>query len=228
MNRTRATERRWLAAGFATVVLAVAVLGWSSMLRNGNKDETQRGNQARGCGRTRLGYVAASPRGAAIRASCGESRNPRVSDTFGATSLTLGLAGREHALVLRRFLRAGGFTEVTPTVASVWWDEFNLHVEFENTERNPRYRGNPGLAKPNHYPGTGRFDLASWPDAVYVHYRANWNADQKSNSLRSTPAVRSRGRAIEWKYRDSKAVGQRTSSCLGRSLVAGPRRTRSV
>jgi L-rhamnose-H+ transport protein len=31
-NRTHATERRWLAAGFATVLLAVAVLSWSSML----------------------------------------------------------------------------------------------------------------------------------------------------------------------------------------------------
>jgi L-rhamnose-H+ transport protein len=31
-NRTHATERRWLAAGFVTVLLAVAVLGWSSTL----------------------------------------------------------------------------------------------------------------------------------------------------------------------------------------------------
>lgn len=101
------------------------------------------------------------------------------SDTFGAVSLTLGPAGRQHALLLRRFLRAGGFTEVTPTIARVWWDSDSLHVEFDNTELNPCYRGNPGLAKPNRYPGTGRFDLASWPDAVYVQYRASWTPDEK-------------------------------------------------
>jgi L-rhamnose-H+ transport protein len=32
-NATRATERRWLAAGFVTVLLAVSVLSWSSTLR---------------------------------------------------------------------------------------------------------------------------------------------------------------------------------------------------
>jgi alpha-glucosidase (family GH31 glycosyl hydrolase) len=104
---------------------------------------------------------------------------PGWSESFGATSLTLGPAGREHALVLRRFLRAGGFDEVTPTLARLWWETESLHVEFENTEPNPRYRGNPGLAKPNRYPGTGRFDLGSWPDAVYVHYRSGWNAEDE-------------------------------------------------
>jgi alpha-glucosidase (family GH31 glycosyl hydrolase) len=104
---------------------------------------------------------------------------PGWSERFGATSLTLGPAGKEHALVLRHFFRAGGFKPVTPTFARVWWDEDSLHVEFENTESDPLYRGNPGLAKANRYPGTGRFDLPSWPDAVYVHWRAGWNAEDK-------------------------------------------------
>jgi alpha-glucosidase (family GH31 glycosyl hydrolase) len=99
------------------------------------------------------------------------------SENFGATSLTLGPPGRQHALVVRRFLRAGGFDSVTPTLARVWWDAASLHVAFENTEPDPRYRGNPGLAKPDHYPGTGRFDLASWPDAVYVQYRGGWRSE---------------------------------------------------
>ena len=68
---------------------------------------------------------------------------------------------------------------MTLTVARVWWDDANLYVEFENEEPDLRYQGNPGLAKSNKYPGTGRFDLSSWPDAVYVQYRPGWAADDK-------------------------------------------------
>lgn len=96
--------------------------------------------------------------------------NPR----FGATSLTLGPPGRENALLLRRFLRSGWFPHVTPTNAQIWWNQTALHVIFDNTELDPLYRGNPGLAKPIHYPRTGRFDLSSYPDAVYVQFRHGW------------------------------------------------------
>ena len=97
---------------------------------------------------------------------------------FGVSAITLGASGRENALEFHRFLRAGGFPEVTPTQAMVWWNATLLHVEFRNTEPNPRYRGNPGLAKPIRYPGNERFQISAYPDAVYVQYRPNWN-DEK-------------------------------------------------
>lgn len=97
------------------------------------------------------------------------------SEQFGVTSLTLGGSGKQHSVRLRRFLRAGGFPQVTPTSTIVWWDYTFLHVEFLNTEPDPRYKGNPGLAKPNKYPGNGRFELSAYPDAVYVYYRPSWS-----------------------------------------------------
>ncbi len=97
---------------------------------------------------------------------------------FGVSSLVLGQPGRANALLCRRFLRAGGFPQVTATEAGVWWDSDNLHVEFHNTELDPLYRGNPGLAKPIQYPGNGRFQLSAYPDAVYVQFRPDWRNDR--------------------------------------------------
>ena len=101
-----------------------------------------------------------------------------VREQFGVSALTLGAAGRQNGLRLSRFVRAGGFADITPTSVLLWWDEASLHVEFRNNEPSPRYKGNPGLAKPNRYPGNGRFDLAAYPDAVYVQFRPSWNADK--------------------------------------------------
>lgn len=97
---------------------------------------------------------------------------------FGASAITLGAPGRENALAIRRFLRAGGFAPVTLTQSRVWWDPEKLAIEFVNTELDPRYRGNPGLAKPIHYPGTERFRLSSYPDAVYVQVRSSWRSEE--------------------------------------------------
>lgn len=97
---------------------------------------------------------------------------------FGVSSLVLGPPGRADALVFRNFLRAGGFPQITPTEAAVWWDRDYLHVEFRNTELDPLYRGNPGLAKPIKYPGNGRFQLSAYPDAVYVQFRPDWKNDR--------------------------------------------------
>ncbi len=93
---------------------------------------------------------------------------------FGVSAITLGPSGRSHAVDFPHFLRAGGFPEVTPTHASLWWDADYLHAEFQNTELDPLDRGNPGLDGPITYPGYGRFDLGSYPDAVYVQCRPNW------------------------------------------------------
>jgi hypothetical protein len=103
---------------------------------------------------------------------------PATPRDFGISNITFGNSGRENALEFNRFLRAGGFREVTPTRAIVWWDSNLLHVEFWNTEPNPRYLGNPGLAKPVQYPGNRRFELSAYPDAVYVQYRPNWKDDR--------------------------------------------------
>lgn len=100
------------------------------------------------------------------------------SPEFGVSSITLGSLGQEHAVALPCFLRAGGFPDVTPTCALVWWDAKFLHVDFSNTERNQRYRGNPGLAKAVNFPGNGRFDLSAYPDAVYVQYRPDWTVEK--------------------------------------------------
>jgi alpha-glucosidase (family GH31 glycosyl hydrolase) len=96
---------------------------------------------------------------------------------FGASAITLGAPGRENALEIRNFLRAGGFAQITPTQSKVWWDHDRLYVEFLNTERDRRYRGNPGLAKPVHYPGNERFQLSAYPDAVYVQIRSSWASE---------------------------------------------------
>ncbi|MGB6133642.1 MAG: TIM-barrel domain-containing protein [Acidobacteriaceae bacterium] len=93
---------------------------------------------------------------------------------FGVSAFSLGPAGRTHAVHFPRFLRAGGFSEVTPTQACLWWDADFLHAEFTNSEPDPLNLGNPGLDGPIVYPGYGRFDLISWPDAVYVQCRPNW------------------------------------------------------
>lgn len=93
---------------------------------------------------------------------------------FGVSAVSLGPAGRAHAVHFTRFLRAGGFSEVTPTQASLWWDTEFLHAEFVNAEPDPLNRGNPGLDGPIEYPGYGRFDLKSWPDAVFVQCRPDW------------------------------------------------------
>src|ERR1700679_2443925 len=99
-------------------------------------------------------------------------------EQFGVTTLTLGNSGKQHGVRLHRFLRAGGFPQVTSTSTIVWWDDTFLHIEFLNNEPDPRYKGNPGLAKPNKYPGNGRFELSAYPDAVYVHYRPSWSNDK--------------------------------------------------
>src|ERR1017187_192086 len=100
------------------------------------------------------------------------------SPAFGASVITLGAPGKENALEIRDFLRAGGFPEVTPTRAKVWWDRERLYVEFLNTELDPLYRGNPGLAKPIKFPGNGRFQLSAYPDAVYVQFRPTWKNEK--------------------------------------------------
>jgi len=100
------------------------------------------------------------------------------STAFGASVITLGAPGKENALEIRDFLRAGGFPEVTPTRAKVWWDHDRLYVEFLNTELDPLYRGNPGLAKPFKFPGNGRFQLSAYPDAVYVQFRPTWKNEK--------------------------------------------------
>lgn len=114
------------------------------------------------------------------RVECAPLIADRAADrsASGVSSITLGAPGRGNALVLRSFLRAGGFPQVTPTQATVWWDRDSLHVEFRNTELDPLYRGNPGLAKPVHFPGNGRFQLSAYPDAVYVQFRPSWKSEQ--------------------------------------------------
>jgi alpha-glucosidase (family GH31 glycosyl hydrolase) len=107
------------------------------------------------------------------------SQAMRPAPGFGASSAAFGAPGRENAIVFRRFLRAGGFPQVTPTTATVWWDRDLLHVEFHNTELDPLYRGNPGLAKPVKFPGNSdRFGLSAYPDAVYVQFRPDWKNEQ--------------------------------------------------
>ncbi len=98
----------------------------------------------------------------------------RKAFSFGVSALTLGLAGRSHAVEFPRFLRAGGFTQVTPTQASLWWDAEYLHAEFRNIEPDPLNHTHPGLDGPITYPGYGRFYLGSYPDAVYVQCRPSW------------------------------------------------------
>ncbi len=114
------------------------------------------------------------------RAECAHLRVARVGNmpAWGVSSAALGAPGPENALVFERFLRAGGFPQVTPTRATVWWDRDSLHVEFHNTELDSLYRGNPGLAKPDHFPGNGRFQLSAYPDAVYVQFRPSWKNEQ--------------------------------------------------
>lgn len=112
------------------------------------------------------------------RAEATAEANPagasRKALAFGVSALTLGPAGRSHAVEFSHFLRAGGFPEVTRTQASLWWDAEYLHAEFRNTEPDPLNRSHPGLDGPIPYPGYGRFDLGSYPDAVYVQCRPSW------------------------------------------------------
>lgn len=127
-----------------------------------------------------LGGTAAA---AWVQPGFGEAQVPdfpeRVKDSaFGVSSITLGTPGEEHAVEIRKFLRAGGFPQVTPTQARIWWDPNRLYVEFLNTERDPLYRGNPGLAKPVKFPGNGRFQLSAYPDAVYVQIRPDWKSEK--------------------------------------------------
>lgn len=110
---------------------------------------------------------------------CDTSQTSGVTPTaYGASGVVLGAAGEENALVIRDFLRAGGFPQVTPTQAKIWWDHARLYVEFLNTELDPHYRGNPGLAKPIQYPGNERFRLSAYPDAVYVQLRPSWKNEE--------------------------------------------------
>lgn len=111
-------------------------------------------------------------------AAFAESGEPDQTPGFGASAFTFGSSGRENAVEFRRFLRAGGFPEITPTQAKLWWDADLLHAEFVNTEPDPLYRGNPGLAKPIKYPGNGRFEISAYPDAVYVQVRPDWKSDE--------------------------------------------------
>ncbi len=97
---------------------------------------------------------------------------------WGVSAFTFGPPGAGNAVELRRFLRAGSFPEVTPTQAKLWWDGNLLHAEFLNTELDPLYHGNPGLAKPIHYPGNERFEISAYPDAVYVQFRPDWKSGE--------------------------------------------------
>lgn len=133
----------------------------------------------RDCLKLMGGAAAASivSRGISAKASAGFKKLPQSCDS-SVSAITFGPAGRDHALEFRHFLRAGGFPEVTSTQAFVWWDSDCLHVEFHNTEPDPLDRGNTGLSKPITYPGNGRFDLAAYPDAVYVQIRPSWKAPE--------------------------------------------------
>lgn len=115
-----------------------------------------------------------------VRPSLGESPADERANTsaFGASAITLGASGKENALVIRDFLRAGGFSHLTPTEAKVWWDFDQLHIEFLNTEHDRLYRGNTGLAKPIKFPGNDRFQLSAYPDAVYVQIRSSWKSEK--------------------------------------------------
>lgn len=96
---------------------------------------------------------------------------------FGLSSLSFGAPGPDNAVELTQFFRAGGFREITPTQAKLWWDADQLHAKFVNTEPDPLYRGNPGLAKPVHYPENDRFAISAYPDAVYIQFRPDWTSE---------------------------------------------------
>lgn len=110
-----------------------------------------------------------------IRAVTTASVQQQPQPGFGVSALTFGRPGRVYAIELHRFLRAGGFPQVTPTRAWLWWDENLLHAEFWNMEPDSENHGNSGLAKPITYPGNSRFEISAYPDAVYVQFRPSWH-----------------------------------------------------
>ncbi len=123
-----------------------------------------------------LKLIGGATAAAWVRSGAGQAARamPAKPPKFGASAITLGAQGKENALVIGEFLRAGGFAHVTPTLCKLWWDEERFYVEFLNTELDRRYRGNPGLAKPIKFPGNDRFQLSAYPDAVYVQLCADW------------------------------------------------------
>jgi alpha-glucosidase (family GH31 glycosyl hydrolase) len=127
-----------------------------------------------------LKLIGGAATAAWVRPGIGQTPEARQAGSvhFGASAITLGAPGRENALAIRKFLRAGGFPQATRTEASLWWDHDRLYVKFLNTELDPLYRGNPGLAKPIQYPGNERFRLSSYPDAVYVQICPDWKGGE--------------------------------------------------
>lgn len=132
----------------------------------------------RDCLKLMGGVATASLLGSATGEASAILEPGKSCKAFGVSTVSFGASGKSNALRFPRFLRAGGFAEVTPTQAEAWWDQELLYVEFRNTETDALYRGNPGLAKPMRFPDTGRFQLSSYPDAVFVQYRSNWTGDK--------------------------------------------------
>ena len=105
------------------------------------------------------------------------SFNAFSKTNWGATSLTLGAAGEASAVYIDRFLPAAGVGSATPTSARIWWNDEALTVEFHCVEPNPRYRGNPALARPADFPTAKRFQLRAFPDLVMVLFRPDWKSE---------------------------------------------------